>query len=150
MNRDESLRWMIDEHHRVDELMRSLRERVAGVPTYHLEHWIPELRSHFDAFRAHMHKHMALEERDGYLAPVVEKRPTLTPEVERLQHEHREFGQLLDGIHRELSILRSEDRLLVRDCCNRINDLLSYIAHHEKDENMLIMFVFTQDMGTKD
>ncbi len=148
--REDKIQRMREEHLKVDALSRSLRERVAGVPSLNLEHWIPELRKQFESFRAHGIKHMAFEELDGYMAPVVERRPGLALEVERLQHEHGEFIRILDGIHQLLEDLTSEDRLLVRDCCNRINNLLDYVDHHEKDENLLITFAFTQDIGTND
>lgn len=150
MKTDDMAQWMLEEHVKVDQLARLLREKVAGVPSYNLEHWIPEIRQQFEKFRAHMMRHVALEEQDGYLAPVVERRPGLAVEVERLQHEHADMAYIMDDIWNTLKRVEPDNLLLVRDICNRINDLLSYIAHHDKDENLLVMFTITQDIGTKD
>ena len=135
---------------KVEALSRSLRERVAGVPSENLERWIPEMGEQFEAFRAHCVKHMSLEEADGYMTSVVDCRPGLSCEVDRLQHEHKELVQIFDSIHRRLKGLTAADRLLVRECCHRINSLLDYIDRHEKDENLLLTSAFTQDIGSSD
>jgi Mg2+ and Co2+ transporter CorA len=56
----------------------------------------------------------------------------------------------LDGLHRALHELTPEDRLLARDCRDRIQSLLTYIDHHEELENNLVTFAFTQDIGAHD
>lgn len=142
--------WMREEHAKVEELADRLRERVGVVPRLNLERWLREVRHQFEHFRAHMVRHMALEEHNGYMSAVVERRPTLSPQVDRLNHEHLELSRLLETIHAALGQIGPDDRLLVRDCCRRIGELLNYIEHHENDENMLVTFVFTQDIGTKD
>ena len=43
---------------------------------------------------------MALEESDGYMASVLERRPTLAPQVDELKHEHAELARIMDGVHR--------------------------------------------------
>lgn len=150
MESQELVRWMRREHRKVEDLARVLRERVAGVPRTGLDGWIGGLREQFAHMRAHLHKHMALEEREGYMAVVLERRPALASEVDRLQHEHAEFTRLMDGIHHALADLTASDRLLVRDCCHRINNFLSYIEHHEAHENLIVVSVFTHDIGTED
>ncbi|MCP4251569.1 MAG: hypothetical protein GY778_31415 [bacterium] len=142
--------WIQEEHHRVDQLAHGLRGLIGAVPTTGLAAWIEEVGKRFEHIRAHLRKHMALEERDGYLATVLEVRPTLAGEVARLQHEHLELARLMDDIYRNLGQLTPEDRLLTRDVCQRIGNLLSYIAHHEADENLIVLSVFTDDIGTED
>ena len=90
--KEDRIEWMRQAYLKVEALSRSLRERVAGVPSENLERWIPELGEQFEAFRAHCVKHMSLEEADGYMTSVVECRPGLSCEVERLQHEHQAAG----------------------------------------------------------
>ena len=150
MDTQEIAQWMRDEHARVHELANELREQVAVVPRANLGKWIADVREQYEHFRAHLIKHMALEERDGYLPSVTERRPTLAGEVERLKHEHVETIKIMDGIHEAVHQLTVEDRLLIRDCRDRIGDLLSYIEHHEEEEDLLITHVFTRDIGTAD
>jgi iron-sulfur cluster repair protein YtfE (RIC family) len=142
--------WIRDEHSKVMNLSNRLRERTAVVPRANLAAWIAEVRERFEHFRAHMTRHMALEEREGYLPIVLQRRPGLAPQLERIQHEHQEFLRLMDGIHGALSDTGPDDRLLVRDSCRRIEDLLSYVEHHEELENNLLLSVCVEDIGTKD
>lgn len=139
--------WMRVEHEKVQDLANILRENAAVVPRVNLAAWIKDMQSRFEHFRAHLIKHMALEEHEGYLSIVVERRPALSPEVNRLQNEHRELTRIMDGIYEASKGLTAEDRLLVRDCCYRLHGLLGYIERHEELENNLVTFAFTQDLG---
>jgi len=138
------------EHDAVDALSDRLREWVAVIPRANVAEWIAELRQRFEHFRAHLTRHMALEEQEGYMTTVVEMRPTLSGEVERLQHEHQEIAKIMGGVHAAVEALCKEDRLLVRDCCRRIDSLMHYVEHHENDENMLLITTLTSEIGTKD
>jgi len=139
-----------EEHDRVDDLSDRLREHVCVVPRTNIGHWIDIVHERFEHFRAHFTQHMALEEQEGYMVSVVENRPTLSIEVDRLKHEHREIVKIMDRIHVAVEQLDPNDRLLVYDCCRRIDNLLNYVEHHENDENLLITFAYTHDIGTKD
>jgi iron-sulfur cluster repair protein YtfE (RIC family) len=150
MDTRELARWISQEHGRVEELSSALRDTVSHMPKTHREPWIAELRDVFERFHAHMLKHMALEEHEGYLTPVIEAKPSLGAKAERLHHEHREFERLMGGIRELLANVTPADRLLVRDCCRRIGDLLDYVSHHENRENVLLIDAFCDDIGTKD
>lgn len=150
MTEQEFARWMREEHATVQTLSNKIREAVAVIPKSNFGGWLKEVRDRFEHFRAHLTRHMAMEEQQGYLRAVVEERPTLALEVERLNHEHIELARIMDDLHMTLQTLSEEDRLQIRDCCSRISALLSYNDHHENDENLLITFVFTHDIGTKD
>ena len=142
--------WMREEHEKVENLIDRLKEQVAVVPRANLGKWIEEVGDRFEHFRAHMVKHMALEEREGYLTAVTERRPTLSREVERLQHEHEELQKIMESVYQAVGQLAAEDRLLVRDCCARIENLLGYVERHEDDENLLVTQAFARDIGTND
>lgn len=150
MNTEQAARWIREEHARVGDLADRLREKVAFCPRVAQGAWIEEVRDAFEHFRAHLTKHMSLEERGGYLESVIEQRPALSREVDRLGHEHAQMIRIMNGIHGTLQELGTNDRLLIRDCCARILNLLGYAEHHEKDENLLVMSAFTDDLGTKD
>ena len=97
-----------------------------------------------------MFKQMALEECEGYMRFVLDRRPALAPQVDKLKHEQVELGKIMDEVHHAVAALGPEDRLRIRDCCHRIQGLLSYIDHHENAETTLVTFVFTHDIGTHD
>lgn len=142
--------WIAEEHVKVRAIADQLRTRVATIPVANRGKWIEELRRDFDRFRAHMIKHMALEEQDGYMMPVVECRPAMSREADRLAHEHNDLAKIMDEIHRQLAEARPECGLIILDACHRIRDLLGYVEHHEKEENLLVLSAFTSDIGTKD
>ena len=150
MTKHELNAWIRLEHEKVEELANRLREKTAIVPRANMSFWISEVCERFDHFRAHLVKHMALEEQDGYLPAVVERRPALSGEVDRLHHEHQELRRIMDTLHQAVHELAAKDRLLARDCCCRIDQLLCYVDHHEELENNLVTLAFTQDIGTKD
>lgn len=150
MAADEVIRWIQEEHAKVTKLADRLREMVAVVPRQNMRRWMVDMGERFSHFRAHMIKHMALEERDGFLSVVLEKRPTLSDDVDHLFHEHRELSTLMDGIQEAMNRLGAQDFLLARDCCFRINKLLDYVEHHEELENNLVSYALTQDIGTHD
>lgn len=143
-------KWMREEHNTVDDLIAALRRETASVPKANLDAWLDRTRDRFAHFRAHLLKHMALEVQDGYLPAVRERQPTLSKEVARLEHEHGEMTRIMGSIHRALAEVSPHDRLLIRECCQRIGNLLTEVQRHEADENMMVMSVFTRDIGTID
>ena len=149
MEPHELAQWMQQEHERIGELMRLLREKIAAVPKTRVDEWLGELRDRFEHIRAHLQKRMALKEHEGYLSGVLERRPTLSDTVDRLRHEHTELAKIADGIYRTLRESAPTDRLLLHDCCRRIEHFLTHVELHEGDENRLVLAVFTRDIGTE-
>ena len=143
-------RTIREEQAALERVLDDLRRETAVIPRQHIAPWIERIRGRFEHFRAHMVKHMALEEDEGYLAPVLHKRPALTETVERLQHEHGELLRLMNDMHAVLQEAGPHDRLVVRDFCERARCLLAYIEHHEYEENLLLLDGVTRDFGTKD
>ncbi len=150
MKPQEFAKWMREEHDRVHDLALKLREAVAKIPRVNRGEWLTQLRERFEHLRAHLHKHMALEEQDGYLPTVATHRPTLSGEVDRLRHEHDEIVKIMEGIRRDMHELTENDPLLIRDCCRRLENLIGFIEHHEQDENLIVLSAFTDEIGTKD
>lgn len=141
--------WMQSEYERVHELANRLREHIVSRPRGELTLWLKELSLRYDHFAAHVLRHLELEEEDGYLLPVLEQRPTLARQVEILRHEHDEIKQLIKNVGEAVHALKSSDSLLIRDCCTRIQVLLGHVERHGEHENHMVLYVFTQDMGTK-
>lgn len=138
------------EHFELEILMKRLQACVDFMPRTNEAAWIEECRSVYAAFRNHLLKHMALEEADGYLTNVLEQRPGLGCEVERLQREHDSLSYLIESLGDAIEVLTPDEPLRIRDCCHRVRDLIAYIRHHEHDENMIVLSAFTDEIGTKD
>ncbi|MCA9253995.1 MAG: hemerythrin domain-containing protein [Phycisphaerales bacterium] len=138
------------EHFELDIQMKHLLACVDFMPRTNESSWIDECRATYSAFREHLLRHMDLEEAGGYLANVMERRPGLASEVERLQREHHSLRYLIDSLADAVNAMTAAEPLRIRDCCHRVRDLISYIRHHEHDENMTVLSAFTDDIGTKD
>jgi hemerythrin-like domain-containing protein len=140
--------WMKQEGARVSQLAQVLREHIVAVPSGSLREWLAELGRRYDHFAAHLRRMMQIEEDDGYLLPVVEQRPTLLHEVEALGHQHDELRRLTDDLEHTVHHLAAEDGLLVSDCCARLQVFLGHVSRHEEHENHMVLYSFTQDLGT--
>ena len=150
MNPQELMNKVSNEHQKVIDLSERLGEKVSVAPRENRAKWLREVRGEYEHLRGHLIKHMALEEQDGFMVSVAEQSPALTREIERLAHEHVEITKLLGLIQRELNEVNEKDQLLLLDCCRRIQALLQYVEHHERDENFLVLTAVTTDIGTKD
>ncbi len=142
--------WMRNEYDNVHELVAVLRAKISIEPRAHQQEWIEEVRRRFEHLRAHFVKHVALEEHEGYLKSVTARRPTLSPQVDKLRSEHNQIVRMMNDIHASLGHTGPDDHLLIADCRHRIEMLLSHLSQHEDRENLLITYVLTQDIGTKD
>ncbi len=144
--------WIKTEAKIIEELSDRLSKAAACIPSRNESAWLTDLRVHFERFRAHFHKHMALEEGGGggYLAPVLELRPEWAGQVEHLQDEHRELSTLMTDIYHELNELEPGKTVTMLDCCRRIQNLMEVIRHHEDRENLILALVFSRDLGTTD
>ncbi len=150
MHADDLTNWMLDEHEKIHELSAELRATVAAPPRGDRATWIARLRDRFDGFAAHVSRHLEMEEQDGYLTQVVELRPTLSEAVELIRHEHEELTEIFRDVQAAVHELAPTDILLLRDCCKRIECLLTWIERHEEHENHLVLYAFTQDIGAQD
>ncbi len=147
MSEDRIVQSLADEHRIVTRLVDNVKSVVAVIPKVNRGEWLAGIRLEFGRLRVHMKQHIEGEETGGFMEPVLEHRPTLSAEVQNLKDEHLQFAKLLDGIWDELSSVTPEDDLLIADMCHRIQHVISAIERHEEHEELLITFVFSQDIG---
>jgi hemerythrin-like domain-containing protein len=149
MSPREIAQWMREEHAVVQDLTQRLRDRVAIIPRTGLKPWMAETCAQLDRFRVHLRKHFDLEETDGYLEAVLRESPRLASQVDRLRHEHDEITRILDWIQQEAGTVTDQDAILIEDCRCRAQNLLRYIKDHEEREDLIVMSVFTNDLGSE-
>ncbi|MFQ5807849.1 MAG: hypothetical protein ACE5I3_15495 [Phycisphaerae bacterium] len=149
MATEDIVRWLRGEHDDMHESADRLRERVVKSPPGDRRRWIEELRTGFDDFADCFRRRIANEEKDGYLKPVVDTRPSLRTSVELLKREHVELTRILDGVQRAVHRLSPKDNLLLRDCRKRIEDLLCWVERHEEHENHMVLYVLAANSGEK-
>lgn len=146
----EVAKWISEEHSHVKEQMFQLRKSLAIPPETGRAAWLPDLRKCFQGLATHLNQHMELEESGGYMQEILQLRPTLTREVERLSHEHVEMRRLIEQIDAALGELGPKDALLIRHAIARIGMFLAYVDQHKTEEEHLVMAVFTNDIGVGD
>ncbi len=140
--------WMAQEYAKVNQLAHHLGEHMVLIPSAARGPWLTELGNRFDHLAAHLQRMMTIAEEDGYLLPVLEKRPTLSKEVERLRQEQDQLRRLMDDLHIVIHALRPDEDLLIRDCCARIQSLLGHVQRHHEHETHIVLYILNQDIGT--
>jgi hemerythrin-like domain-containing protein len=146
----EIAKWMREEHTAIEQLINQLQDESVSIPRTGRKRWLEEMTARVQNFSGHLIRHFELEEDNGYLQAVIDHRPPLLPEIERLRHEHDEIKRILDSIQRDLGQTGEADQLVIEHCCLRIGDLLRHLKEHEERENLMVLSVFTDDLGTKD
>ncbi len=150
MEPNELAEWLRKEHEEVERLSDALRRLIAAPPRSDVDRWISNLKDQFKECMTHAAKHFAMEERDGYLLPVLERRPTMSEKVKQLAAEHKELIRLMHSIEQQINTLEPTDRIMITETRDRIRRFLMFCEHHERDENSLVSYVLTHDEGTKD
>jgi hemerythrin-like domain-containing protein len=140
--------WMQDEHTTMSVMAKVLREHIAAMPESGLGDWLHGLQVAFGRLQKHLGRNFEAQEAGGYLAPILEQRPTLSRQVDAIQLEHGQLLQMAARISEDLSRARAEDRLLVADSSARIQRFMAVVAQHNQRENMITLFVFNQDIGS--
>ncbi len=147
MSPQELAQWMRSEQEALVELNKILRQHIAARPDINLDDWLRGLRVGFERLQKHLKRHFAAKEEDGYLSLVIEKRPTLSKQVEQMRNEHDEIIMMAERILRDMSDMQPENRLLLGDACARIQRFMAVVADHDQREVMITMAVCSQDMG---
>ncbi|MFH0983027.1 MAG: hypothetical protein V2A79_16025 [Planctomycetota bacterium] len=138
------------EHALLWQITTDLKAAADEMPESDRRTWFENLKRRYEQFRAHMTKRIALEEVGGFMSAVEERRPTLAPQIEHLRQQHERILSRINGGYTELEGLDPSNLDAVDDCRLRIELMLSEVAQHERSENLLVGFVFTQDVGGED
>ena len=101
----------------------------------------------FERLRAHLYKQIALEEHDVFLGSVLEHRPTLAPQVERLKAKQHAQLRLVNGLHEELRHAVPDGRVELEHCRQRIRQLLSDLRQVAEAKAQLILSAFCCNIG---
>lgn len=113
------------------------------------EHAHHALAREAESFRSALLEHTRFEEEGGFMKPVAELRPTLSPKVEKLREEHRAHRKSLDDI---VAALHGTGlgALESANAPAALRSLIEALTRHEEEENSLVLGVFCDDVGTKD
>ena len=80
------------EHQILDHVKQALRITLDWkAPSISLPRKMSSVQFTMKSFARHLRRMMELEERDGYMAVVLEEKPNLDARIRRLQRDHRAF-----------------------------------------------------------
>jgi hypothetical protein len=147
---DRIAREALDAHHQLDVDISRLRQVIDASVEPDPALWCGQCRDQFQRFHTALRRHIDMEEADGFLKPVRQLRPTLTPQVDQLFEEHRAMivtCEQLENDFRNCSVLSQADALSLQ---KRTIMLLQELERHEHVENAMVQEVLTRDIGTKD
>jgi hemerythrin-like domain-containing protein len=143
----EFAKLMQQRHAALLELTRMLKEHIVKQPGIACEDWLHGLNVAFKRLHKHLEESYEAKSAGGYLEHVLELRPNLSSQVERIRHEHDELLKMSGWIERELDEVTCADRVLIADCTARIQRFMAIATQHNQQESMLTMLVFNQDLG---
>jgi iron-sulfur cluster repair protein YtfE (RIC family) len=139
----------IEEHAQIRQSMVELRALAEDVKISRTEDGLQKLCDGLKDFHRMIQKHMAFEEEDGFLKPVVEMRPTLSAQVEEIRGEHNRVMETLQELIKAFDSPQ-QSTFWPRDVPDATLHLLVQIGIHEEKENTMVLDVFCDDVGTKD
>jgi len=108
---------------------------------------LDSLRFVGQSFQRHLKHLMTLEEEDGYMTVVLESRPDLSEEVDRLQKEHAQFRRTLSRIMTRLRRLVPTDHGTYNKVADDLLALLEKLDEHSKKETGLLQEALLRDEG---
>ncbi|MFQ5489373.1 MAG: hemerythrin domain-containing protein [Phycisphaerae bacterium] len=135
------------EHIKLQGIMAELTQANGQPPARGRDEWLENLGRGFFKFRAHMVRRIALEEMGGFHDHVLQARPNLARDIEHLRREHRDILALIEEVQHCLKGLDPADLDALNQTRLRIGHVLSAVNHHAEHEDLLVSFVFTQDIG---
>lgn len=147
MNQPDIIAKVAQEHIKLQGIMAELEQANGQPPAKGGDDWFDTLGKCFFKFRAHMVRRIALEEMGGFLAQVLEAKPNLARDIEHLRREHRDILAQIEEVHQCLKGLDPADLSRLNHARLRIGHALSAVKHHAEHEDLLVSFVFTQDIG---
>jgi hypothetical protein len=138
------------EHARLRDIKSALLAALDSSPDADPAQWLDDVISKFEHYRAHLIHRVALNEIGGFLNIVLERRPTLSNQVEHLRASHKEMIEMAGETMKELRDLDRDHPDSVRQASLLVKMALSEVRYHEEAEQLLVSFVFTQDTGVGD
>jgi hypothetical protein len=99
------------------------------------------------SFSRHLLRMMDLEEVDGYMTEVRERKPNLESRVQRLERHHKEFRKRLKALAPEVDAMQGLPDDQFEYLCAQIADLLDRVDAHDVDEIELLQETLLLDEG---
>jgi hypothetical protein len=136
------------EHQILDHVKQALRITLDWkAPSIGLPRKMSSVQFTMKSFSRHLLRMLELEERDGYLAVVLEEKPNLDTRIKRLQREHREFRHQLQEMVPTIASLTALPEDEFEFVCTQIAELLDRVDQHDVAEIELLQDTLMHDEG---
>lgn len=122
-----------------DELSKQLQQSLLPVAS-------AEVRKCIEGMLAHLERQIQLEERNGYLAEVLDQYPNWHPQVEHLRQQHALLHQQLKEMHDRVAGRPGSDALPM-EIQRQVIDWINTYNEHQQRETALIQDAFTLETG---
>lgn len=138
--------WM--EHQILDHVKQALRVTLDWkVPTVGVPRKLSSVQFTLRSFQRHLERMMNLEEQDGYMVFVAEKKPNMSIRVDQLARDHGRFRESIQRLVPAIESLCEYQHEGFEDICREINDLLDSVDRHDEEEVELLQETFLCDEG---
>ena len=138
--------WM--EHQILDHVKQALRVTLNWqVPAVGMSRKLSSVRFTLKSFLRHLERLMDLEEQDGYMMVVAELKPNMQHRIDRLEHDHVEFRHWSEQLQHKLEEIKESQFEQFIQACRQIEELLSSVDLHDKEEIRLLQETLLCDEG---
>lgn len=145
-----SLQKALDEHRKLNREVEILKLRLDAPVQNSPSKWMAHCVDHFRKFQTLLIDHQTMEETEGFMTVVRERRPTLSGRVDALKAEHGVIRKQCDELREEMekhAEPSSDEVARVRALAGK---LLEVLYLHEREENRLVQEALTRDLGAGD
>ena len=138
--------WM--EHQILDHAKQALRVTLDWkAPSISVPRKLSSVQFTMQSFHRHLTRMMDMEEQDGYMSAVLERKPNTHVRIKRLEREHASFRQSLDELEPEVAAMQSLDEEQFEALASRISELLDRVDVHDVNEIELLQETMLSDEG---
>lgn len=138
--------WM--EHEILNHVKQALRVTLGWkVPNEGISRKLSSVQFTLKSFQRHLERLMDIEEQDGYMAFVEEKKPNMHFRVDQLERDHDRFRRSLESLLPRIDSLSEFDSEEIQTACDDVYALLERVDHHDKQEIALLQDSMWFDEG---
>lgn len=132
----------------LDQLANALQAAISWeVKPKQFARKISTVRFVVESFQRYLERLFSLEEYDGYMAVVQDKRPHWDRRIEELRGQHEEFRQTIRRVTTRLERITPDERSTFENLCHELVKLIKDIAEHNNREDELLEDAFNVDDG---
>lgn len=136
------------EHQILDHIKQALRVTLEWkTPAVGLARKLSSVQFTLKSFQRHLQRVIEVEEADGYMRVVADRRPNLDAPIRRLQQEHREFAARLAELAPRLEACSPYDGQTLDELCAALSELLDRVDRHDCEEIKLLQESMLSDIG---